>query len=60
MFPDVHLIDDKIITDESGIYTCAGGYSYLNLLLYLIEKHLGKEMSILASKMFEIDIERKS
>lgn len=60
MFPEVDLVDDKIITDESGIYTCAGGYSYLNLLLYIIEKHLGREMSILASKMFEIDIERKS
>jgi transcriptional regulator GlxA family with amidase domain len=32
----------------------------LNLLLYIIEKHVGREMSILASKMFEIDIERKS
>lgn len=60
MFPDVQVIDDTIITDESGIYTCGGGYSYLNLLLYIIEKHLGREMSILASKMFEIDIERKS
>lgn len=60
MFPGVTTIDGNIITDESGIYTCAGGYSYLNLLLYIIEKHLGREMSILASKMFEIDIERKS
>ncbi len=60
LFPDVHVIDDTIITDEKGIYTCGGGYSYLNLLLYVIEKHLGREMSILASKMFEIDIERKS
>ena len=60
MFPGVNLIDDTIITDENGIYTCGGGYSYLNLLLYIIEKHLGREMSILASKMFEIDIERKS
>jgi transcriptional regulator GlxA family with amidase domain len=60
MFPDVQVIDDNIITDENGIYTCGGGYSYLNLLLYVIEKHLGREMSILASKMFEIDIERKS
>jgi len=60
MFPDVNVIDDTIITDENGIYTCGGGYSYLNLLLYIIEKHLGREMSILASKMFEIDIERKS
>jgi transcriptional regulator GlxA family with amidase domain len=60
MFPHIQVIDDHIITDENGIYTCGGGYSYLNLLLYVIEKHLGREMSILASKMFEIDIERKS
>jgi len=60
MYPDVTVIDDTIITDENGIYTCGGGYSYLNLLLYIIEKHLGKELSVLASKMFEIDIERKS
>jgi len=60
MFPEVTTVDGNIITDESGIYTCAGGYSYLNLLLYIIEKHLGREMSVLASKMFEIDIERKS
>lgn len=60
MFPAVKIIDDTIITDEGGIYTCGGGFSYLNLLLYVIEKHLGREISILASKMFEIDIERKS
>lgn len=60
MFPSVKTISDAIITDEDGIYTCGGGYSYLNLLLYIIEKHLGREMSVLASKMFEIDIERKT
>lgn len=59
-FPKVNIIDNCIITDEKGIYTCGGGYSYLNLLLYIFEKHLGREISILASKMFEIDIERKS
>jgi transcriptional regulator GlxA family with amidase domain len=60
MFPQIHVIDDTIITDENGIYTCGGGYSYLNLLLYIIEKHAGRDLAILASKMFEIDIERKS
>lgn len=60
MFPTVNLIEDTIITDDNGIYTSGGTYSYLNLLLYIIEKHLGREMSVLASKMFEIDIERKS
>jgi transcriptional regulator GlxA family with amidase domain len=60
LYPAVDIIDDPIITDDNSIYTCGGGYSYLNLLLYIIEKHLGREMSILASKMFEIDIERRS
>jgi transcriptional regulator GlxA family with amidase domain len=60
MYPDVNVIDETIITDENGIYTCGGGYSFLNLLLYIIEKHLGRSMSVLASKMFEIDIERKT
>jgi transcriptional regulator GlxA family with amidase domain len=60
MFPEVQVTDDSIITDERNIYTCGGGFSYLNLLLYLIEKHLGRELSVLTAKMFEIDIERKS
>jgi len=60
LFPKVSITDSSIITDEQGIYTCGGGYSYLNLVLYIFEKHLGREISILASKMFEIDIERKS
>ncbi|MBO9730269.1 MAG: helix-turn-helix domain-containing protein [Chitinophaga sp.] len=60
MFPAVNLLEDAIITEENGIYTSGGNYSYLNLLLYIIEKHLGREIAVLAAKMFEIDIERKS
>lgn len=30
MFPNINIVDDSIITDEKGIYTCGGGYSYLN------------------------------
>jgi transcriptional regulator GlxA family with amidase domain len=60
MFPNVKISGDSIITDENGIYTSGGGYSYLNLLLYVFERHLGREISVLASKMFEIDIERRS
>jgi transcriptional regulator GlxA family with amidase domain len=60
MFPEIKIIDDRIMTDQRGIYTCGGGYAYLNLLLYVVEKHLGREISVLASKMFEIDLERKS
>lgn len=59
MYPDVHVVDDSIITDEQGIYTGGGGFSYLNLILYLIEKYTDRELCVLASKMFQIEIERK-
>lgn len=35
MFPKVVLQADKLITDENGIYTNGGGYSFLNLIIYL-------------------------
>lgn len=60
MFPAVKVGNDKVITYEQGIYTSGGSFSYLNLILHLIERHAGREMSILAAKMFEIDIDRKS
>ncbi|GAB2772906.1 helix-turn-helix domain-containing protein [Rhabdobacter roseus] len=60
MFPDVNLVDEKVITDEKGIYTSGGAYSSLNLNLYLIEKFAGREMAVLSSKIFEIDIDRSS
>src|SRR5690606_13535441 len=43
-----------------GIYTSGGAYSYLNLLLYLIEKYAGREMAIMISKTFMIDINKNS
>jgi len=60
MFPDVNLVDDKILTEEDGIYTSGGAYSYLNLLLYIIEKYAGRDIAILIAKTFMIDIDRTS
>ena len=58
MFPDVTLLDDKIMTAQDGIYTSGGAYSYLNLLLYLIEKHAGRNIAVIISKAFMIDIDK--
>ncbi|HEY0039684.1 MAG TPA: helix-turn-helix domain-containing protein [Flavisolibacter sp.] len=60
MFPNVDLVPDKIITDEGGIYTSGGAYSWLNLILYIIEKMAGRDMAITCSKIFEVQIERNS
>jgi transcriptional regulator GlxA family with amidase domain len=60
MFPDAKLVDDKIMTEDSGIYTSGGAYSYLNLILYLIEKYVGRDVAIIVAKSFMIDIDRHS
>ena len=60
MFPDVELVDGSIITEEEGLYSSGGATSYWNLLLYLIEKYTGRDIAILASKFFAIDIDRES
>lgn len=59
-YPEVNLVDEKIMTEEDRIYTSGGAYAFLNLLLHLIEKHAGREIAILASKAFSIDIDRDS
>lgn len=59
MFPDVNLVTEKVITDEHGLYSSGGAFSYVNLILYLIEKFAGRDMSILAAKVFAIEIERE-
>ncbi len=60
MFPDVNLVTEKIITDEKGIYSSGGAFSYLNLILYLIEKYAGRDIAVLSAKLFAIEIERDS
>lgn len=60
MFPEVHLQTDKVITDEQGIYTNGGAMSFVNLLLYLIEKYCGRECAIYCAKFMQADIDRNS
>jgi transcriptional regulator GlxA family with amidase domain len=60
MFPEVNLVQEKVVTDESGIYSSGGAYSYLNLVLYLIEKFAGRPAAIFSAKSFAIDIDRET
>jgi transcriptional regulator GlxA family with amidase domain len=56
----VHLVPDQVITGEGGIYSSGGAFSSFNLVLYLVEKYAGRDMAILCSKVFQIEIERNS
>jgi len=59
-FPEVQLADDRVITHQKGLYSSGGASTYWNLLLYLVEKYTSREMAIIASKYFLLDIEKNS
>jgi transcriptional regulator GlxA family with amidase domain len=58
MFPFVTLVEHKIITYEDGIYTSGGAFSSLNLILYIIQRYAGRQIAVLISKIFQIDLNR--
>lgn len=58
LFPDVNLQTDKLITDEDGIYTNGGAYSFLHLLMYLVEKLYDRQNAIHCAKYLQIDLDR--
>jgi len=60
MFPKVNLQPDKLITDENGIYTNGGAYSFLNLMIYLVEKYYDRQTAIFCAKVFQVEIDRQS
>jgi transcriptional regulator GlxA family with amidase domain len=60
MFPKVNLQPDKLITDEAGIYTNGGAYSFLNLMIYLVEKYYDRQTAIFCAKVFQIELDRQS
>ncbi|MFN8355457.1 MAG: helix-turn-helix domain-containing protein [Spirosomataceae bacterium] len=60
LFPKVKLETDRLITDEKGIYTNGGAYSFLNLMVYLIEKYYDRHTALYCSKVFQIEMDRNS
>jgi len=60
LFPNINLQTDKLIIAEKGIYTNGGAYSFLNMLLFLVEKYFDRQTAIYCSKIFQIEIDRTS
>jgi transcriptional regulator GlxA family with amidase domain len=60
LYPRVNLQTDKLITVEKGIYTNGGAYSFLHLILFLIEQYFDRETAVVCSKMYQIDMDRTS
>ncbi|HZE84881.1 MAG TPA: helix-turn-helix domain-containing protein [Puia sp.] len=58
VYPSVMVVDERLITDQDGLYSSGGGNAYWNLLLHLVEKYAGREMAILAAKYFVVDLDK--
>jgi transcriptional regulator GlxA family with amidase domain len=59
-YPEVTLADQRVVTDQNGIYSSGGANMHWNLLLYLVEKYTSREMAVTAAKFFVLDTELQS
>jgi transcriptional regulator GlxA family with amidase domain len=57
-YTDIELLPDALMTDKDGIYTSGGALLSWNLVLYIIEKFVSREVAIGVSKMFNIDLDK--
>ncbi|TDW97199.1 GlxA family transcriptional regulator [Dinghuibacter silviterrae] len=57
-YPDIDLVDEKVITHHQGLYSSGGNNAYWNLLLFLVEKYAGREIAIHTAKFFVVDLDR--
>lgn len=57
-FPSVILKPDKVVTVDGRLYTSGGSTSTFHLLLRLIQKYCGNEMTVRIAKIFAIDMDR--
>ncbi|MET7254729.1 GlxA family transcriptional regulator [Dyadobacter jiangsuensis] len=58
-FPDVIMKSDAVVTEDKGIFTSGGATSSFHLMLYLIQRFCGKDLTLRTAKMFAIDMDRE-
>jgi transcriptional regulator GlxA family with amidase domain len=57
-YPNITLVDEKIIVEQNGLYSSGGSNAYWNLLLFLVEKYVSREMAILIAKYFVVNLDK--
>lgn len=57
-FPSVILKPDHVVTVDGRFYTSGGSTSTFHLLLRLVQKYCGNEVTIRIAKIFAIDMDR--
>ncbi|MEI3802561.1 MULTISPECIES: GlxA family transcriptional regulator [unclassified Chitinophaga] len=59
-YPAISVQDDKIIVDEGAVYSCGGAFSFTTFMIYLVEKLIGHQEAVMASKILMINTHEDS
>jgi transcriptional regulator GlxA family with amidase domain len=59
-YPAISVQDDKIIVDEGPVCSCGGAFSFTTFMIYLIEKLIGHQEAVMASKILMINTHEDS
>jgi transcriptional regulator GlxA family with amidase domain len=59
-YPQIEVEDGAVITEHDNIYSSGGASSLWNLILYLVEKFSDRDIAVMISKYFALDISRDS
>jgi transcriptional regulator GlxA family with amidase domain len=59
-YPSIEIAFDQMVIDHGDVITSGGATSFLNLVLYLLERFGGRERANLAAKVLLIDGHRQS
>lgn len=59
-YPQIEVEDGAVITEHDNIYSSGGANSLWNLILYLVEKFSDRDIAVMISKYFALDISRDS
>jgi len=57
-YPDVEMIDEKIIVEHNSLYSSGGNNAYWNLLIFLIERFTDWEMAVKIAKYFVVNLDK--
>lgn len=56
MYPQIKLEAHKVIVDNDNIYMSGGATTFQNLILYLVEKFISREVAVSISKVMLIEL----
>lgn len=59
-YPSVNLMDERLITDQEGLYSSGGNNAYWNLLLHLVEKYSNRALAVKLAKFFVVDLDKNN